>query len=123
MEQVMIMSMADRLFLPLMVGSITGAGLTLTGGSFLEEYAKERVEHVLGRPINDLMPIPHLLLSVKRRTLATVIIFLLSEVLLVGYVAFDCPNMVWVSYIFFFAGVLLLLFAIIYTIMSGPLPL
>ena len=84
----------SKLLLPLMVGSITGAGLTLTGGSFLEEYAKERVEHVLGMPINDIMSIPPFLLSVKRRTLATVIIFLLSEVLLVGYVAFDCPNMV-----------------------------
>ena len=40
MEQIMIMAMADRLLLPLMVGSITGAGLTLTGGSFFRRVCE-----------------------------------------------------------------------------------
>ena len=120
---------AYRLLLPLMVGSITAATLTLSGGVTLEKYMGEYVENTLKTPLNGLVPSPRLPFNVKKLALVAVSVFLLSEILLVGYIAFDCESMVYASYVFFFTGVLMLLSIIIYAVvmcrlsMFRPLPL
>lgn len=120
---------ASKLLLPLMVGSITAATLTFSGGVTLEKYMSEYVENTLKTPLNGLVPSLLLPFNVKKLALVAVSVFLLSEILLVGYIAFDCEKMVYASYVFFFTGVLMLLSIIIYAVvmcrpsMFRPLPL
>jgi len=113
------MNEISDLLLPLMVGSITAAGLTLTGGNFFKEYVKEHAEYKLKAPLNNLVPIAPLLLRVKRQFIAVALVFLFSEVLLVGYIAFNCADMVYASYLFFFAAILILLYSIIFALIRA----
>jgi hypothetical protein len=104
---------ADNLLLPLMVGSITAAGLTLAGGKFLVEYVEEHIENSVKALHDNLVPIHLLLLRLKKLTMATVLVFLFSEVLLIGYIAFSHKEVVYASYTFFFAAILLLFYSIL----------
>ena len=108
-------AMAEILLLPLMVGSITAATLTLNSYNTLEKYAREGAETSQEMLLN-LVSLQHFHFNVKRLTFATVIVFLLSEVTLVGHIAFNHSYAVGVSYVFFFTGVLLILYTIIYSI-------
>jgi hypothetical protein len=87
--------------------------LTLAGVKFLVEYVEEHTENSLKALQDTFVPIHLLVLRLKKLTIATVLVFLFSEVLLIGYIAFTLDKMVYASYTFFFAAILLLCYTIV----------
>jgi hypothetical protein len=111
---------ASTLLIPLMVGSIAGALLTLSGGNFLVEYIKEMIEDYLKKPLDNLVPISGFCLVIKKMTLVSALIFLFSEIFIVGYIAFEYESMIYLSYCFFFAAIIIILVNIIFIIPLIP---
>jgi hypothetical protein len=102
------------ILVPLMIGNIAGAGLTLAGGTFLENCVIENLKKILKEPFFLISVSADLFIhAFKKLILIVVLIFLFAEVLLIGYVVFNQIFTIWISYCFFLTGILILFWIII----------
>lgn len=98
------------LFPLLLVGSIAGAGLTLSGGNFLTSCISVRMKIFLQEPLGNIISIEYLLLPLMKLILMTIILFLISELVLIGYIIVGSELFVYISYISFMTANLMLLY-------------
>lgn len=97
------MILDSNLFPALLVGSVAGAGLTLTGAGFLVECIDRQMQDRLLQNYN-LISINEVLKPLMIQTFATVILFLLSGLVFLVY-SFNNDAVLFVSFVLFLVSI------------------
>jgi hypothetical protein len=96
-----------NLFPALLVGSVAGAGLTLTGADFLVSCVERHIDDELLNNTN-MLSMRTILRPLMIATLSTVILFLHSGLVFIAY-PFSSQNVLFLSIVFFFASMMVFL--------------
>jgi len=101
------MVLDPNLFPALLVGSVAGAGLTLTGADFLVSIIKRHIDDELLQNTN-MLSMRSALQPLMIVTLSTVILFLHSGLVFIAYPFFN-QDVLFLSFAFFLASIVVFL--------------
>lgn len=101
------MILDPNLFPALLVGSVAGAGLTLTGADFLVSCVKRHIDDELLNNTN-MLSMHTALRPLMIATLSTVILFLHSGLVFIAY-PLSNQNILFLSLVFFLASIIVFL--------------